>query len=48
MQAAMTLAFCGAVEQNLIGYGRAGINTPETARYIESWLERRKDDKDKV
>lgn len=40
--AAMTLALCGAVEHNLLGYGRAGINTPETARYIESWLERRK------
>lgn len=48
MQAAMTLAFCGAVEQNLLGYCREGINTPETARYIESWLERRNNDKDKA
>jgi len=48
MQAAMTLASCGAIEQNLLGYGREGINTPETARYIKSWLERRKNDKGKV
>jgi len=48
MQAAMTLAFCGAVEQNLLGYSRASINAPETARYIESWLEQRKYDKEKV
>jgi hypothetical protein len=45
MMAAMTLAFCGAVEQNLLGYGRVGINTPATTRYIESWLEQRKHEK---
>jgi hypothetical protein len=48
MQAAMTLAFCGAVEQNLLGYSLKGINTPDTAQYIESWLERRQYDKDKA
>jgi hypothetical protein len=48
MQAAMTLAFCGAGEQNLLGYSRDGINTPDTVRYIESWLERREDDKDDI
>jgi hypothetical protein len=48
MRAAMTLAFCGAVEQNLMGYSRRGINTPETVRYIDSWLERRENDKDEA
>lgn len=40
VQAALTLAFCGAVEQNLLGYSRGGINTPDTVRHIESWLTR--------
>lgn len=48
MQAAMTLAFCGAVEQNLLGYRRVGINTPDTASFIESWLERWQNDKDEA
>jgi hypothetical protein len=48
MQSAMTLAFCGAVEQNLLGHCRGGINTPDTERYIESWLERRRNDKSKA
>jgi hypothetical protein len=45
MQAAMTLGFCGAVEQNLLGYSRSGINTPDVTRYLESWLETRKNEK---
>jgi hypothetical protein len=41
IEAALTLAFCGAVEQNLLGFGN-GLNTTRTARYLETWLERNK------
>jgi len=39
IQAALTLAFCGAVEQNLLKFDR-GLNAPKTAEYLEEWLER--------
>lgn len=45
IDAAMTLAFCGAVEQNLVGLGSSGLNAPRTARYLEEWLERNCDAK---
>jgi hypothetical protein len=45
IHAAMTLAFCGAVEQNLVGLGSSGLNTPRTVRYLEQWLERNCDAK---
>ncbi|HXB75037.1 MAG TPA: PD-(D/E)XK nuclease family protein [Candidatus Acidoferrales bacterium] len=38
IEAALTLAFCGAVEQNLLGFG-SGLNAPRTAEYLDSWLE---------
>ena len=44
IKAALTLAFCGAVEQNLVGFGK-GLNAPRTAEYLEKWLERNKDEK---
>jgi hypothetical protein len=44
IEAALTLAFCGAVEQNLLGFGR-GLNAPRTAEYLKTWLERNKDEK---
>jgi len=45
-EAALTLAFCGAVEQNLLGFG-SGLNAPRTARYLETWLERNENEKRK-
>ena len=47
LDAAMTLAFCGAVEQNLVGLGSSGLNAPRTVRYLEQWLERNCDAKKK-
>jgi hypothetical protein len=35
IDAAMTLALCGAVEQNLLGFGS---NKPQAQAYIEEWL----------
>ena len=43
IKAALTLAFCGAVEQNLLGSGK-GLNAPRTAEYLETWLERNRDE----
>ncbi len=43
--AAMTLAFCGAVEQNLVCLGSSGLNVPRTVRYLEEWLEQNCDAK---
>ena len=43
IQAALTLAFCGAVEQNLLGFGW-DLNAPRTAEYLEKWLERNKNE----
>jgi hypothetical protein len=37
IEAALTLAFCGAVEQNLLRFGRC-LNAPRTAEYLETWL----------
>lgn len=39
VEAAMTLAFCGAVEQNILGLGATGLTAPRTAEYVEKWLE---------
>lgn len=38
--AAMTLAFCGGVEQNLLGFSSDGISAPAMAEYLEEWLEK--------
>jgi hypothetical protein len=46
MEAALTLAFCGAVEQNLLGFG-SRLNAPRAARYLETWLARGKNEKTK-
>jgi len=46
IEAALTLAFCGAVEQNLLGFG-GGLNAPRTAHYLETWLERNTNEKNK-
>src|SRR5258708_7408221 len=35
----MTLAFCSAVEQNLLGLHTEGLNTVSTGRYLGRWLE---------
>ena len=45
IHAAMTSAFCGAVEQNLVGLCPSGLNAPRTVRYLEEWLERNCDAK---
>lgn len=39
LEAALTLAFCGAVEHNLLGFGSHGLNAPRTAQYLGRWLE---------
>jgi hypothetical protein len=44
IKAALTLAFCGAVEHNLLGLGR-DLNAPRTAEYLTKWLERNKDER---
>jgi hypothetical protein len=44
IEAALTLAFCGAVEQNLLGFG-SRLNAPGTVRYLDTWLGRDKNDK---
>jgi hypothetical protein len=36
--AVMTLAFCGAVERNLLALGRRGLNSLRTADYLEEVL----------
>jgi hypothetical protein len=41
IEAALTLAFCGAVEQNLLGFG-SRLNAPRAASYLETWLGREK------
>ena len=41
IEATLTLAFCGAIEQNLLGFG-SSLNAPRTARYLETWLQRNK------
>lgn len=46
IEAALTLAFCGAVEQNLLGFG-SGLNAPRTVRYLEHLLERNRNEKTK-
>jgi hypothetical protein len=46
IEAALTLAFCGAVEQNLLGFGTR-LNAPRAARYLETWLGREEDEKKK-
>jgi hypothetical protein len=52
IEAALTLAFCGAVEQNLLGFG-SRLNAPRKARYLDTWLgrdrneERGKNEKEK-
>jgi len=43
IHAALTLALCGAVEQNLLRFGR-GLNAPRTAEYLKTWLERNRDE----
>jgi hypothetical protein len=43
MYAAMTLAFCGAVEQNLLGFRSDGLAAPAMAEYLEQWLEKYRD-----
>ena len=37
--AVMTLAFCGAIEQNLLSLGGTGLNALRTAEYLEGVLE---------
>jgi hypothetical protein len=46
IEAALTLAFCGAVEQNILGFG-SRLNAPRATRYLETWLGRGKDEKRK-
>jgi len=40
IEAALTLAFCGAVEQNILGFGVEGLEALRTKLYIEGWMER--------
>lgn len=47
MEAAMTLAFCGAVEQNLLGFRSDGLTAPATAEYLEQWLEKYRNAEDR-
>jgi hypothetical protein len=47
MYAAMTLAFCGAVEQNLLGFKSDGLSAPAMAQYLEQWLEKYRDAEDR-
>jgi hypothetical protein len=47
MDAAMTLAFCGAVEQNLLGFSSDGISAPAMAEYLEEWLEKYRNAEDR-
>ena len=44
IEAALVLAFCGAVEQNLLGFG-SRLNAPKAARYLETWLGQDKNEK---
>jgi hypothetical protein len=43
IQTALTLAFCGAVEQNLLGFGKR-LNAPRAAEYLKGWMERNRDE----
>jgi hypothetical protein len=45
IDAVMTLSFCSAVEQNLLGLRTKGLNAIRTARYLERWLEDNEDGK---
>jgi hypothetical protein len=47
MEAAMTLAFCGAVEQNLLGFRSGGLTAPAMAEYLEQWLEKNRNAEDR-
>lgn len=47
MDAAMTLAFCGAVEQNLLGFRSGGLTAPAMAEYLEQWLEKNRNAEDR-
>jgi hypothetical protein len=47
MDAAMTLAFCGAVEQNLLGFSSDGLTAPAMAEYLEEWLEKYRNAEDR-
>ena len=47
MDAAMTLAFCGAVEQNLLGFRSDGLTAPAMAEYLEQWLEKHRNAEDR-
>jgi hypothetical protein len=47
MDAAMALAFCGAVEQNLLGFRSDGLTAPATAEYLEQWLEKYRNAEDR-
>ena len=47
MEAAMTLAFCGAVEQNLLGFKSGGLTAPAMAEYLEEWLEKYRNAEDR-
>jgi hypothetical protein len=47
MYAAMTLAFCGAVEQNLLGFRSDGLTAPAMAEYLEQWLEKYRNAEDR-
>lgn len=48
IEAAMTLALCGAIERNILGFGTEGLEALPTANYLEAWMKGVRNAKNRV